>query len=134
MRRCVIAFIGEELTLTPAQEFRETRDWLAQHKRDPFLWLIILMPLTLAAINFGGSIGLASAFPRTDAKRAIERVSPTVHIVEVRSFFCKLPHGTYIFGYDLSATNEQGQEKIVGRICRDIFKGQWVWAFENPKT
>jgi hypothetical protein len=117
--------------LTPAQEFRETRDWLAQHKRDPFLWLIILMPLTLAAINFGGSIVLASAFSRTDAKRAIEPVSPSVRIVEIRSFFCKLPHRTYIFGYDLAAINEQGQEKKVGRICRDIFNRQWVWAFDQ---
>jgi hypothetical protein len=131
LRRFVIAFIGEELTLTPAQEFRETRDWLAQHKRDPFLWLIILMPLTLAAINFGGSIVLASAFSRTDAKRAIEPVSPSVRIVEIRSFFCKLPHRTYIFGYDLAAINEQGQEKKVGRICRDIFNRQWVWAFDQ---
>src|SRR5262249_635127 len=60
---CIIAFIGEDLTLTPAQEFRETRDWLAQHKRDPFLWLAILMPLTLGAYNFGATIVLLSVFP-----------------------------------------------------------------------
>jgi hypothetical protein len=129
----IIAFVGEDLTLTPAQEFRETRDWLAQHKRDPFLWLIILMPLTLAAINFGGSIALASAFPRTDAKRAIEPVSPSVGIVEIRIFFCKLPHRTYIFGYDLAAPDEQGRVKVVGRTCRDIFNRQWVWAFHDSK-
>jgi len=118
--------------LTPAQEFRETRDWLAQHKRDPFLWIIILMPLTLPVINFGGSIVLASAFPRTDAKRAIESVSPSVKITEVKRF-CRLPHGTYIFGYELEAINEQGQIKKVGRICRDILNRQWVWAFRDPE-
>ena len=119
--------------MTPAQEFRETRDWLAQHKRDPFLWLLILMPLTLFVITSGGSIILPSAFPRTDAKRAIEQVSPSVGIVEPRSF-CKLPHGTYLFGYDLAAMNDQGQVKKVGRICRDIFNRQWVWAFDDPKN
>jgi hypothetical protein len=119
--------------LTPAQEFRETRDWLAQHKRDPFLWLIVLMPLTLAVINFGGSIVLASAFPPTDAKQAIEPVSPSVRIAQIRIFFCKLPHRTYIFGYDLVAKNEQGREMTVGRICRDIFNREWVWAFDDPK-
>ena len=40
----------EELTLTLAQEFREARAWFTQHKRDPFLWLVILGPLTFAAI------------------------------------------------------------------------------------
>ena len=119
--------------MTPAQEFRETRDWLTQHKRDPFLWIIILMPLTLAVIHLVGFTVLSSAFPRTDAKRAIESVSPSVRIAEIRTFFCKLPHGTYIFGYDLAAINEQGQETKVGRICRDISNRQWVWAFDDPE-
>ena len=116
--------------MTPAQEFRETRDWLAQHMRDPFLWIIILMPLTLAVINIGGFY-LASRFPRTDAKRAIESVS--VKITEVKQF-CRLPHGTYIFGYELEAINEEGQIKKVGRICRDILNRQWVWAFRDPEN
>ena len=37
--------------MTPAQDFREARDWFLQHKRDPFLWLIILGPVTFFAIN-----------------------------------------------------------------------------------
>jgi len=85
------------------------------------------MPLTLAVINIGG-LYLASRFPRTDATQAIESVSPSVKITEVKRF-CRLPHGTYIFGYDLEAINEQGQEEKVGRICRDILNRQWVWAF-----
>jgi len=28
--------------MTLAQDFREARDWFFQHKRDPFLWLVIL--------------------------------------------------------------------------------------------
>jgi hypothetical protein len=42
------------LTLTLAQDFREARDWFVQHKRDPFLWLVILGPLALASIAFWG--------------------------------------------------------------------------------
>ena len=119
--------------MTPAQEFRETRDWLAQHKRDPFLWIIILMPLTLAVIHLVGFTVLSSAFPRTDAKQAIEPVSPSVRIAQIRTFFCKLPQRTYIFGYDLMATNEQGREQTVGRICVDIFNREWVWTFNDQK-
>jgi hypothetical protein len=35
-----------------AQEFREARDWLKQHKRDSFLWLVIVMTLTVFTLNF----------------------------------------------------------------------------------
>ena len=99
---CIIAFIGEDLTLTPAQELRETREWLAQRKRDPFLWIIILMPLTLAVFHLVGFTVLSSAFPRADAKRAIESVSPSVRIAEIRTFFCKLPlRGISLQGADL---------------------------------
>ena len=117
--------------MTPAQEFRETRDWLAQHKRDPFLWLIILMPLTLFVITSGGSIVLPSAFPRTDAKRAIEQVSPSVRIVEPRAFR-KLPHGTYIFEYDLAATNDQGQVKK-SAVYAGTFLTDNGLGFRRPK-
>jgi hypothetical protein len=46
--------------MTLAQDFREARDWFLQHKRDPFLWLIILGPLTFFAINMWGLL----VFPR----------------------------------------------------------------------
>src|SRR5262245_50821757 len=84
--------IAEDLTLTPAQEFREARDWLKQHKRDPFLWLVIVMTLTVFTLNFGGIVILSSAFPREDAKRAIGQVSPNVDLrVAGTKTSCKLP-------------------------------------------
>jgi hypothetical protein len=52
MQRNTLTHIAEDLTLTPAQEFREARDWLKQHKRDSFLWLVIVMTLTVFTLNF----------------------------------------------------------------------------------
>jgi len=122
----------EDLTLTPAQEFREARDWLKQHKRDPFFWLIIVMTLTMFTLNFGGIVILSSAFPPADAIRAFGQVSPNVNlrIVETKTS-CKLPRGTYLFGYDLGTDQGDGR---VARICRDILNGQWVWAFDDLES
>jgi hypothetical protein len=122
----------EDLTLTPAQEFREARDWLKQHKRDPFLWLIIVMTMTMFTINFGAIVILSSAFPPADAIRAFGQVSPKVDLrtVEAKTL-CKLPRGTYLFGYDLGTNQGDGR---VGRICRDILNGEWVWAFDDMES
>jgi hypothetical protein len=116
----------EDLTLTPAQEFREARDWLKQHMRDPFLWLILVMTLTMFTLNFGGIVILSSTFPPADAIRAFGQVSPKVdlRIVQAKTW-CNLPGGTYLFGYDLGTNQGDGR---VGRICRDILNGEWVSA------
>jgi hypothetical protein len=44
------------MSLEFARDLREAKDWLAQHKRDPFLWLVILGPLALAAITLWGAV------------------------------------------------------------------------------
>ena len=141
--------------MTPAQEFREARNWLAKHKRDPFLWLIILMTLTLATLNFGSNVVLWLAFPPSDATRAIAQwqLLPSVNIITGRTrILCKLPRGTYLFGYDLLVLPEvydlpvlpeptedlwirgiiAGWPETVGRICRDVVNGEWIWTFDNP--
>jgi hypothetical protein len=105
--------------LTPNQEFREARDWLAQHKRDPFLWLIILLTLMMFTLNFGVIALLGSAFPSSDAGQAIGLVGPFAYS-ETR-IYCKLQRGTYLFGYVL----EKDQKKV--RICRDMLNGGWVF-------
>jgi len=119
--------------LTPYQEFREARDWLAQHKRDPFLWLIILMTLTSFTLNFGSNVILWSAFPSSDAERIIGQVldRADVRIINTK-MLCKLPRGSYVFGYDFGAVTATGGEKL-GRICRDIVNGRWVFSFDDPK-
>ena len=66
-------------TLTLAQDFREARDWFSLHKRDPFLWLIILGPLTFFAINMWGLF----VFPPSGAIRAINQVLPNSDEVNV---------------------------------------------------
>jgi hypothetical protein len=119
--------------LTPAQEFREARDWLAQHKRDPFLWIIVLMTLTMFTHNFGGNVILSSTFPSSDAKRAIGHVLPSADIRIVRTRpFCKSSRGTHIFGYEFGVKTDEGLENV-GHICRDVVNGGWVLAFDNPK-
>jgi hypothetical protein len=116
--------------LTPAQEFREARDWLAQHRRDPYLWLILLMTLAMFAFNFGVNAVLGTAFPASDAQRTIGQGLPSVDlkIDESPKIFCKLPRTAYLFGYNLIADG-----KTVGRICRDIVNGGWVWTFDKPE-
>jgi hypothetical protein len=63
--------------LTLAEDFREARNWFAQHKRDPFLWLVILGPLTFFAINMWGLF----VFPPPGAIRAINQVLPNAKVV-----------------------------------------------------
>ena len=110
----------EELTLTPAQEFREARDWLARHKRDPFLWLIILLPLIYAVHTVVVPAILMTVFPFSEAKRALGQDLPSADIIRVTTL-CKLRRGTYLFGYDLR------KNKIrIGRVCRDVVRGGWI--------
>ena len=117
--------------MTPAQEFGEARDWLAQHKRDPFLWLIILMPLTFVTLTIGVPATLMSVFPFSDAKRALGQVIPIADLVIEPKTICKLPRGTYIFGYDFGVKTDKGRNKTLGRICRDVINGGWILASES---
>ena len=107
--------------MTLAQEFREARAWFAQHKRDPFLWLVILGPLTLAAITPWWGV---LVFPTSDAIRAISQVRPNTEMVLPQNvlpkYFPKCGEQTYIFGYDFISGRD------FGRACRDIFNGGWV--------
>jgi hypothetical protein len=109
------------MTLTLAQEFKEARAWFAQHKRDPFLWLVILGPLTLAAITpWWGEF----VFPPSDAIRAISQVRPNTEMMlpgqVFPRHFPKCGEQTYIFGYEFVSG------KDFGRACRDIVNGGWV--------
>jgi hypothetical protein len=83
-------------TLTLAQDFREGRDWLSQHKRDPFLWLVALGPLLFAAITFWGLF----IFPPSGAVRAIGQVLPNSEIDFEPKNFPKCGGQSYLFGYE----------------------------------
>jgi hypothetical protein len=112
-----------------AQELRETRDWLARHKRDPFLWLIILGPLALATITFWWVI----VFPPSDAIRAIRQVLPNANVTLQPKNFPSCRSKKYIFGYDFAIRTNGGPGEDIGRICRDVVNGGWVLAIDNPK-
>ena len=118
----VIIGSNEVLTLTLAQDFREARDWFFQHKRDPFLWLIILGPLTFFAINMWGLF----VFQPSGAIRAINQVLPNAEVNVIPKNFPKCSGRTYSFGYDFHARYFGDGSFDCGRACRDIVKGVWV--------
>ena len=105
--------------MTLAQDFREARDWFAQHKRDPFLWLVILGPLVLASITFWGLI----VFPLSDAEKTIRQVLPGVDISFRQKHFPKCKGQTYLFGYEFWSLHSHHDH---GNVCRDVFNGGWV--------
>jgi len=86
-----------------------------------FLWVIIVMTLTMFTFNFGNLAIFSSAFPPADAIRAFGQVASNVDLgVGSTKIPCKPPRSTYLFGYDLvGMQNGQGTGRV-GRICRDI--------------
>jgi len=74
------------MSLEFARDLREAKDWLAQHKRDPFLWLVILGPLALAAITLWGAVVFHLRLPSYKASSAQSRCSPAA-----AKRFSKLP-------------------------------------------
>jgi len=108
------------MTLTLAQEFKEARAWFGQHKRDPFLWLIILGPLTLFAINMWGML----VFPPTGAIRAVNQVLPNTEVSVEKKNFPVCSGRMYSFGYNFLARSTGDVDW--GYVCRDIVKGVWV--------
>jgi hypothetical protein len=112
-----------------AQEFKETKDWLVEHKRDPFLWLVILGPLALATITFWWIV----VFPPSDALRALRRVMPNADITLQPKNFPSCGAKKYIFGYDFAIRIDEVHAEDIGRLCRDVINGGWVFAIDNPK-
>jgi hypothetical protein len=107
--------------LTLAQDFREATNWFFQHKRDPFLWLIILGPLMLAAIEFWGLF----VFPPSGAIRAVNQFLPNTEVTFGPKNFPKCSGRTDLFGYVFGAAGGI-RRTAIGRVCRDIIKGVWV--------
>jgi hypothetical protein len=108
------------------QEFSELRDWFAEWKRDNPLgfWLAVLLPWVYAVINIGVPATLVSAFPFSDARQVLA-LPPEVGALAPR-ITCKLPSGSYIFGYELVVRTEKDPLMSFGRVCRDLVKGSWV--------
>jgi len=104
----------------------ELRDWFAEWKRDnPFsFWVAILLPWLSAVITIGVPATLMTAFPFSDARRVLS-LPPEVGAMATR-ITCKLPSGSYFFGYELVARTETEPLKYFGRVCRDVVKGGWV--------
>jgi len=119
------------LALRLDEELRDYRDWLEKHRRDPFLWLVIVLPLTFAAVTVGVPGILAYKFPFSDARPALP-VLPSGDIRATAVTFCKLPQATYMFGYEMSV--EVDHRRIASaRVCRDIVNGRWILAPSNAR-
>ena len=109
--------------MTLAEDFREARDWLVQHKRDPFLWLVILGPLVFASITFWGVF----VFPLSDAEKAIRQVLPGVDVSLGPKNFPKCQGQAYIFGYEFGPVHGiVHNSRPYGYVCRDVVNGGWV--------
>ena len=83
------------------------------------------MPLTFATLAIGVPAILMAAFPFSDAKRALPNLSSS-DLVATAKTLCKLPRGTYIFGYDIAVKTDKGLPIPSGRVCRDVVKGGWI--------
>ena len=107
--------------MTLAQDFTQTRNCFVHHKRVPFLWLVILGPLTFFAINIWGLF----VFPPPGAIRAINQVLPNAKVVVDRKNFPKCGGRTFLFGYDFHDIGRD-VDPDKGRVCRDIVGSAWV--------
>jgi hypothetical protein len=112
--------------MSSTEEFGGLREWFAQWKQDNPLtfWVALLLPWVFAIVSVAVPATLISAFPFSDAKQSLN-LPAGVEAVATKST-CKLPSGTYIFGYELAAKNEQGKLVEFGRICRDVINGGWA--------
>ena len=122
--------------MTPLEEYREVKGWIAAHRRDPFLWLVLLLPLVFAGGAAVSNMVLPAVFSYKDALSTIINLR-NLGLVGVVINGSKLPceaHGMKIYGYSISANIDQvGQNSSGGRICWDIFKSRWEWEFNNPR-
>ena len=115
--------------VSSTEAFSELREWFASWKRDNPLsfWVAILLPWIYAVIAVGVPAILITSFPFSDAKQALQ-LPPSIWGTTPKTF-CKMPSGTYLFGYDLAVESE-GKPKGVGRVCRDVLNGGWVISLD----
>jgi len=96
---------------------------------------MLLLPWVYATTSIAVPAILASAFPFSDAEQTLQStLPPSLVTIDIKTI-CKLPSGTYIFGYDVAVKDEQGKAKYYGRVCRDLIKGGWVVSvYSYPKV
>jgi hypothetical protein len=116
--------------MTHTDEFSELKSWFAQEKRDPAFWVAILLPWLFAIFIVGVPAVLITAFPFSDAQKTLQPILQASDAsVWHHRVGCKLPQGTYIFGYDVSVKpRNNNAPPYFGRVCRDVVKGGWVFA------
>jgi hypothetical protein len=116
--------------MTQVSEFGELKDRFAREKREPAFWVAVLLPWVFAIFTIGVPATLITAFPSSDAKKTLEPILQRSDVgVWHYRILCKLPQGTYIFGYDLSVRpyNDEAPTHF-GRVCRDVVKRDWVFV------
>jgi hypothetical protein len=114
--------------LTPAEECKEWRDWFSDQKRDPAFLVAILGPVACAVVFGVIPTILTIAFPFGDARQSLQSVVPmTAPVTIYPQMVCKLPSGTYLFGYDVFARSRD-PGSYLGRVCRDIRNERWIFS------
>jgi len=118
--------LASRLTLTAVDECKEWRDWFSSQKHDPSFWVAVLLPVAFGVVFGVGPTVLSIAFPFADARRFLQPVLPiTAPATIYPQIVCKLPSGTYLFGYDVFARSYD-PGSYLGRVCRDIRNDRWI--------
>jgi hypothetical protein len=112
--------------MPPAEEFSDLRDWFAREKREPAFWVAIILPWVFAIFTIGVPAALVTAFPFSDAKKTLPILQRSDVLSSHYKVICKLPQGTYFFGYDLWMKLDKADGVASRlRVCRDV-NGGWV--------
>jgi hypothetical protein len=117
--------------MTLAEEYRETRDWIVAHRRDPFLWGTALL---LAFLVMGTIIGgvLPKVFSHVEARDTIAKLG--FKVVGIKSQFLCRAHGLKVYGYAFqTGTDNTDENYSTGKICWDMSKHRWEWVFDRSQ-
>ena len=118
--------------MTLAEEYRETRDWIVAHRRDPFLWgTALLLAFLVMGTIIGGAV-LPKVFSHVEARDTIAKLG--FKVVWIESQFPCRAHGLKVYGYAFRTGLDNSDENYSnGKICWDMSKHRWEWVFDRSQ-
>ena len=118
--------------MTLAEEYRETRDWIVAHRRDPFLWGTALLLAFLVMGTIIGGVVLPKVFSYVEARDTIAKLG--FKVVGIKSQFLCRAHGLKVYGYAFQTGPDNTDENYsTGKICWDMSKHRWEWVFDRSQ-
>ena len=116
-----------------AEEYRETRDWIVAHRRDPFLWGTALLLAFLVMGTIIGGAMLPKVFSHVEARDTIAKLG--FKVVWIKSQSPCRAHGLKVYGYAFRANglDNSDENHSNGKICWDMSKHRWEWVFDRSQ-